>query len=234
MKKVVKKRRLGLLPASLMMAFLLLLIIVTGSSIPQAYGFTVVNRSICKGWTEKGEPVVTSKFSITDEKVYLYFNISWVDVNEYEQKWGTIPTFQRGLASASSITESFNLKTLRIVLTDPSQAEVNTFYQRTIRNVTCKPPGCISSAFLEILSITNTTKNGRWKLKWYDGSALIFTEEFVVGEEEGAPEQTFLEKFGLWIVVILAVVVVVAAVAIYFVRGKRKAAETAEPTTQNV
>lgn len=225
MKSVVKLCRPELHLASLAIVFLLL-IIITAGSIPQVYGYTFLKHPICKGWTEEGEPIVTDKFLLTDEKVYLYFEISWVDVQEYEQKWGEIPDIQRGIISAERMEESFEMKTFRISLTDPSRTKVNIPYPRTMHKVIFDPPGCVSSAFLEILVITDTTKNGRWKVSWYDGDELIFTEEFVVGEEKIVPMQTFLEKFGLWIAVILVVVVVaVGGVAIYIFRGKRKAAE---------
>jgi len=212
--------------------FPLLLVLIVGLT-PKVCGYTFAVHQTCKGWTQEGQPITADRFSLTDEKVYLYFNISWPSVQEYEQKWGQIPTFQKGLISAGRIEESFQMATLRISLMDPSQTVVNSFGTRIMHKVACKPPGCISSAFLEILTITNQTKNGRWKLNWYDGNQLIFTNEFVVGEEEIAPEQTFLEKYGLLIGAILVVIAVVAVAAYIFIR-KKKAPEVPKPAAQSV
>jgi len=233
MKLGVKKRRLESHPTSLAIAFLLLLIITINCSIPQVIGYTLVGRSICKGWTETGNPIVTNNFALTDEKVYLYFRFSWSNIQEYEQKWGSIPSIQQGLISAESMQESFEMKTFRISLTDPSQTNVGIPSPRTMHKVILDPPGCISSAFLEILDISGTTKNGRWKVSWYDGETHLFSEEFVVGEEKVdgklAPEQTFLEKYGAGIGVIIVLAAAVAAVTLYAFRRRRKKKLTQAP-----
>jgi len=212
--------------------FPLLLVLIVGLT-PKVYGYTFVVHQTCKGWTQEGQPITADTFLVTNATVYLYFNISWVSVQEYEQKWGQIPTFQRGLISAGRIEESFQMATFRISLIDPSQTVVNSFGTRIMHKVACKPPGCISLAFLEILTITNQTKNGRWKLNWYDGDQLIFTNEFVVGEEKFASEQNFLEKYGIWIGAILVVIAGVAVAAYIFIR-KKKAPEVPKPVAQSV
>jgi flagellar basal body-associated protein FliL len=197
--------KFGLLPASLAFA---LLVLITGSLIPQAYGFNFDNHQICKGWTQQDEPITANKFN-TGETVYLYFNISWTSIQEYEQTWR---------------------ETFKISLVDPSGAEVNTFSTMVLDQVYYEY-GCESSAFLEVLDITSTTKNGRWKLNWYDGNTLLFREEFVVGEEQAGPspspgQQTPLDTLVPLIAVIIAIIIALVAIIIYLSRRKKKTPET--------
>jgi flagellar basal body-associated protein FliL len=239
----VNPYKFGLLPASLAFTLLMLIVIITGSLIPQVYGLNFNNHQICKGWTQQNEPITANKFN-TGETVYLYFRISWTGIQEYEQTWGDIPTMQQGLSSAGSMTELYQLETFKISLADPSGAEVNTFSTRAMHQVECEPPGCVSSAFLEIINVTSTTKNGRWKLNWYDGNTLLFSEEFVVGEEQAGPspsqgqqtlepspspgQQTPLDILGPLIAVIIAIIIALVAIIIYLSRRKKKIPETPE------
>ncbi len=202
--------RLRLLHASLAIAFLML-IAITSSLIPQAYAFNFDNHQICKGWTPQKQPIPANKFD-TGETVYLYFKITWTGIEEYEQTW-----------------ENF-----KISLIDPSGAEVNTFATTTMHQLIFNPPGCLNSAFLEVLNVTSTTKNGTWKLKWYNGDTVLFTEEFVVGEEQAGPgdggpgQQTPLGNLGPLIGVIIAIIIALAVVIIFLSRRKKKPPKTAE------
>jgi len=203
--------------------------------IPQGFCYTVVEHSICWGWSDEGLPEVTNEFLLTDVNVYLYIKITWVDVQEFESLWATIPDMMRGLSSAGSIEGSFlNMKRFRIVLKDPSGAEVSLPSPRKMYTVLCDPPGCISSGFWELLTITETTANGRWKVYWYEGDSLVFADEFVIGEEpapqqEGGPsEPSFLERYGLLLVVGLAVAVAGIAV-VAFLLTRRKGATVIPP-----
>lgn len=224
--------KFGLLPASVAFTLLMLIIISTSSLIPQVYGLNFNNHQICKGWTQQGEPITANKFELTAQTVYLYFKISWTDTQEFEQTWKDLSPPPLPV-SAESMTELYQLKTFKISLADPSGAEVNTFSTRVMHQVKFEPPGCVSSAFLEIINITSTTKNGKWKLNWYNGNTLLFSEEFVVGEEQAGPspspgQQTPLDILGPLIAVIIAIIIAIVAITIYLSRRKKKIPETPE------
>lgn len=195
---------------------LLLLVAIAAWLIPQGLCYTLVEHSVCKSWTDQGDPIAADKFLLTDNKVYLYVKFRWTDVQEFERLWGLrVWIGMRGLSSADAIEGAIlDMKVFKITLKDPSGVEVNLPSPRKMHRVICDPPGCISSGFWEILTITDTTKNGRWKVSWYEGDSLKFADEFVVGEE--TPEQSFLERYilliGLGSVIIIAAIAVVAFV----------------------
>ena len=210
--------KFGLLPASLAFALLMLIVIITTSLIPQVYGFNFDNHQICKGWTQEKAPIVANKFELTDQTVYFYFKISWANMDEFEQTW-----------------ENF-----RISLIDPSGAEAKTFTTIIVYNAaviqatpmyhyfaSLNESAFVTSAFFEVLNITSATKNGKWKLNWYNGSTLLFREEFVVGEEQ-AGQQTPLDILGPLIAVIIAIIIALVAIIIYLSRRKKKIPETLE------
>jgi len=204
-----------LLPSSLAFVMSMLIVIIAGSLIPQVYGFNFDNHQICKGWTTQKEPIAADKFELTAQTVYFYFKINWANFDEFEQTW-----------------ENF-----KISLIDPSGAEVKTFttiiaYNAAVIQATpmyyysasLNESAFVTSAFFEVLNITSATKNGRWKLNWYKDNALLFSEEFVVGEEAG--QQTPLGSLGPLIAVIIAVIIAIVAIIIYTSRRKKKIPET--------
>jgi len=222
MRLQVSPYKFGLLPASLAFALFMLIVIIIGSLIPQVYGFNFDNHQICNGWTQEKAPIAANKFELTDTMVYFYFKISWANMDEFQQTW-----------------ENF-----RISLIDPSGAEVKTFttiivYNAAIIQATpmhhysasLNETAFVTSAFMEVLSITSTTKNGRWKLNWYNGNTLLFSEEFVVGEEP-AGQLIPLDILGPLIAVIIAIIIALAAIIIYLSRRKKKIPEMPETPPQ--
>lgn len=221
------QHRSKLLPASLTIALLMIIAIITGSLIPQAYAFNFDSHQICKGWTQQDEPIAANKFELTTQTVYFYFKISWASMDEFEQTW-----------------ENF-----RIALIDPSGAEVKTFTTIIVYNAamingatmyhysaSLTESAFVTSAFIEALNITSTTKNGKWKLKWYNGDTLLFSEEFVVGEEQAGPspslspggQQTPIDALGPLIAVIIAIIIALVVIIIFLSRRKKKMPETPE------
>jgi len=112
----------------------------------------------------------------------LKLGITWSSIEEYEEKWGRIPQIQHGIVSAGKITETAELRTIRIYLKDPDGRRVEIIKPRTIHDVHFEPPGCISTGFLELLDITEDTPNGRWTVVWEQDGREVFSEEFLVGE----------------------------------------------------
>jgi len=204
--------------------------------IPPGFCYTVVEHSVCRGWSNEGLPQATNEFLLTDVKVYLYIKITWADIEEFERLWATIPDMMRGLSSLGSIEGSFlNMKGFRIVLKDPSGAEVSLPSPKKMHTVLCDPPGCISSGFWELLTITETTANGRWKVYWYEGDALVFVDEFVIGEEAvsqqegGTSGPSFLEEYGLFLVGGLFLAVAGIALAAYLLTRRKEATAIPPP-----
>jgi hypothetical protein len=113
---------------------------------------------------------------------------------------------------------------------DPERSEANvaltTFYRVKFEG------GCLTSAFLPILNVTETTKNGMWGVDWYDGARLLFSEKFIVGPATPTPptaattpsavpaEKTFAEQYGLWIVAAVVFIAAMVVSSIFLVRRK--------------
>lgn len=205
--------------------FLLLTVIANIPSNVHAYTFS--SHSICRGWTEDRTPILADRY-LPGDTVYLYFEIVWVDLSEYETKWREISEFEMGIISASRIVEHYPMKSFSIQLLGPGGQMVNSFNDRKMEKPLFMPEShapAIASAFLEILNVTSTTESGIWHLKWFDGATLVFDEEFMVGqpatkttlmttETTGGPPSVpptrgFFEGYVLWIIVALGAVAVV-------------------------
>jgi len=201
-------------------ALSVLLMLVLLGFVPQTQAYTFVAHSVCKGWTEAKEPIKAERF-LVDDSVYLYFHIDWEYAGECE-------------------TDSVNF---RVALIDPKGSEVKIGPPFRYYHVRFEE-GCLTSGFLHVLNVTETTKNGGWRVDWYDGDKLLFSEEFTVGSASPSPspsptatssfspspsptsspapvERTFGEQYGLWIVAVVAIVIVAVLVIMASKRRKR-------------
>jgi hypothetical protein len=206
---------------------ILFLVAAIASVVPQVGAYTFSVHSICKGWTQDQTPIAAESY-LPGDTVYLYFRIVWTDVSEFKAKWVDLPGLE-GTWTAESAMEYFPLKSFRIQLSSPTEEVVNSFGQRKMWKVTYEA-STIASAFLEILNVTSTTENGIWHLKWFDEAALVFDEQFTVGQPPAQPaakttlmttETTsgassvapptggFFEGYLLWIVIAVGAVAVV-------------------------
>ena len=160
---------------------LFVLLTVIASAFPRGSAYRFSTYSICKGWTDERIPIEAQRY-VPGDTVYLYFEIEWVSLTEFEAKWKELPVFGiRGAISAGRVEEYFPMISFSIELSSPRGEVVNSFKDRYMEEVLFKPPDAIASAFLEILNVTSTTENGIWRLKWHDKTDLVFAEEFLVG-----------------------------------------------------
>jgi hypothetical protein len=205
-------------------AISLLLTLILLAFFPQTQGYTFVAHSICKGWTEdesrRWEPIQAERFLVHDS-VYLYFHVSW-----------------------ESCEEEPNKVDWRVALIDPEGSEANVAFTK-LYSVNFEACGAshtvLTSAFLPILNVTETTQNGMWRVDWYDGAKLLFSEKFMVGPAtptlsttsvtsstgpstnrtpSAVPIATFEEQYGAWIVAALILIVAVVVTTIFLVRRK--------------
>ena len=200
----------------------LLLTLILLAFFPETQAYTFVAHSICKGWTEdaekRWEPIEGERF-LVNESVCLYFHVSW-----------------------ESCEKEPNKVDWRVVLIDPEASEANIGFgtpHLTLYRGHMEPCGAshtvLSSAFLPILNVTETTKNGMWGVDWYDGSKLLFSEKFIVGPATPttsatatptgtpsavSPEKTFEELYGLWIVAAVIFIAALVVATIFLVRRK--------------
>lgn len=218
----------------------LLLMLVLLGFVPQVQAYTFLTHSICKGWTEERTPV-TARICLPGDTVYLYFEIIWVDLSEFEAKWRELHEMERGIVAASRIVEHGAMKSFSIQLLNPSGEVVNSFFDRKMERPLFKPSGAVSCAFLETLNVTETTKNGIWHVNWYDSDKLLFSGEFAAGSASPSPspsptpspipvERAFGEQYGLWIVAVVAVGIVAVFVIMASKRRKRPPYAPAPPS----
>jgi len=184
----------------------LLLTLILLAFFPETQAYTFVAHSICKGWTEDGErkwePIQAERFLVGDW-VYLYFHIGWesCEVEPGNVHW-------------------------RVALIDPEGSEVDRSGSG-LRSMTYEACGAshkqvLTSAFLPILAVTETTKNGTWGVDWYDGARLLFSEKFLVGPATPSAvlPETFGGEYGLWIVAAVIVIAAMVVATIFLVRRK--------------
>jgi hypothetical protein len=137
--------------------FALLLMIFVGSSFAfsvQALadsdpGYTIVNYQIVK--LEDTEPIPTSSFLMTDEAVYLHFEINWQSVDDCQR----------------------TLFTQKLYDPDGNVSEKSlSFYTEILGQ-----GYAMNSGNLLLFNITSTTKLGTWRVEWYDADTLLLIEE---------------------------------------------------------
>jgi hypothetical protein len=135
----------------------LLLMIFVGSSFAfsvQALadsdpGYTIVNYQIVK--LEDTEPIPTSSFLMTDEAVYLHFEINWQSVDDCQR----------------------TLFTQKLYDPDGNVSEKSlSFYTEILGQ-----GYAMNSGNLLLFNITSTTKLGTWRVEWYDADTLLLIEE---------------------------------------------------------
>jgi hypothetical protein len=137
--------------------FALLLMIFVGSSFAfsvQALadsdpGYTIVKYQIVK--LEDTEPIPTSSFLMTDEAVYLHFEINWQSVADCQR----------------------TLFTQKLYDPDGNVSEKSlSFYTEILGQ-----GYAMNSGNLLLFNITSTTKLGTWRVEWYDADTLLLIEE---------------------------------------------------------
>jgi hypothetical protein len=206
-------------------AISLLLTLILLAFVPQTQAYTFVAHSICKGWTEdserKWEPIQAERFLVHDS-VYLYFHVSW-----------------------ESCEEEANKVDWRVALIDPEGSEANVAFTN-LYSVNFEACGAshtvLTSAFLPILNVTETTQNGMWRVDWYDGAKLLFSEKFMVGPAtptlsattvtlstgpstatrtpSAVPIATFEEQYRVWTVAAVILIAAMVVTTIFLVRRK--------------
>ncbi|MDH5795509.1 MAG: DNRLRE domain-containing protein, partial [Candidatus Bathyarchaeota archaeon] len=125
-----------------------------------APGYTILAHKIAK--IEGDTTTPTNRFLPTDKAVYLYFEIDWRSVEDCEKTRFTQKLYDPGgLMSEKSL--SFYIEIL-----GAGQA--------------------MRSGSLLLFNITDASKVGTWRVEWYEGDKLLFTEKFDIAST--APPMT--------------------------------------------
>jgi len=137
--------------------YALLLTIFVGSSFASGAqglansdpGYTILTYQIVK--LEDTEPIPTSSFLLTDEAVYLHFEIDWQSVDDCKR----------------------TLFTQKLYDPDGNVSEKSlSFYTEILGQ-----GYAMESGNLLLFNITSTTKLGTWRVEWYDADTLLLVEE---------------------------------------------------------
>lgn len=133
--------------------YALSLTILVGSSLTSSYralasadpGYTILNLQIVK--LEDSEPIPISSFLLTDEAVYLHFEIDWQSLDDCERTHFTQKLYDPdGNVSEKSLS----------------------FYTEILGQ-----GYAMESGNLLVFNITSTTKLGTWRVEWYDQDTLL-------------------------------------------------------------
>jgi len=115
-----------------------------------APGYTILAHKIAK--IEGDTMTPTNRFLPNDKAVYLHFEIDWRSVEDCEKTRFTTKLYNPdGLMSETSLS-------LYIEVLGAGQA--------------------MRSGNLLLFNITDTTKLGTWRVEWYEGDKLLFSEQF--------------------------------------------------------
>lgn len=112
-------------------------------------GYTIIKYQIVK--LVDTEPVPTSSFLLTDEAVYIHFEINWRSVDDCKRTLFT----QKLYDPDSNVSE----KSL-------------SFYTEILGQ-----GYAMGNGNLLLFNITNTTKLGTWRVEWYDADTLLLIQE---------------------------------------------------------
>jgi hypothetical protein len=112
-------------------------------------GYTILNLQIVK--LEDSEPIPTSSFLLTDEAVYLHFEIDWQSLDDCERTHFT----QKLYSPDGNVSE----KSL-------------SFYTEILGQ-----GYAMESGNLLLFNITSMTELGSWSVEWYDSDTLVLVGE---------------------------------------------------------
>lgn len=112
-------------------------------------GYSILSYQIAK--LKDTEPIPTSSFLLTDEAVYLHFEINWQSVDDCK---GT-------------------LFTQKLYDPDGNVSEKSLYFYTEILG----QGYAMESGNLLLFNITSTIKLGTWRVEWYDADTLLLVGE---------------------------------------------------------